>query len=298
MRIYQTKLQLSFLLLIIFIFTMRVSLSLSQNLILNPGCEDSLIAGEIPYWTEVIGTNWTQRANGNPPTYEGENMFFPGVATLAELQQDVDLTPMATKIDSNNQTFLFEGYVRAYLQSPPDESRIILEYLDALKTVKLDSFDSGNYSNTAEWVRVADTCLVPAGTRYLRIRLISTRHNGQNNDGYYDALSLTVYKPTSIEKRNNNLLTSTLLNQNYPNPFNPSTTISYAVGAHRNVPLQYIDLSIYNILGQKVTTLVSENQIAGMHSIKWDGSGFPGGVYFYQIKAGDFIQTKRMLLIK
>ena len=145
---------------------------------------------------------------------------------------------------------------------------------------------------------MADTSLAPAGTRYLRIRLISTRHNGSNNDGYYDDLSLVVYTPTSIEQRKANLLTSSLLDQNYPNPFNPSTTITYTVGAYRDVPLQHINLSIYNILGQKVATLISENQYAGIYSVKWDGSGFPGGVYFYQIKTGDFVQTKRMLLIK
>jgi hypothetical protein len=273
---------------------MNVSLGLSQNLILNPGCEDSLIAGEIPHWTEVIGTNWTQRANGNPPTYEGENMFFPGVATLAELQQDVDLSSMAEKIDSNDQTFLFEGYVRAYAQNPPDESRIVLEYLDSLKTTKLDSFDSGNYSNTTEWVRVADTCLAPAGTRFLRIRLISTRHNGQNNDGYYDALSLTVFTPTSLEQEENNLLASPFLYQNYPNPFNPSTKITYSI-AKSNLVI----LKIYNSLGEEIQTLVNKYQRAGNHTVNFNVQNLSSGIYFYKLQVGSsFEKTRKMVLMR
>ena len=99
-------------------------------------------------------------------------------------------------------------------------------------------------------------------------------------------------------RNNSNIAQDFDLAQNYPNPFNPSTTISYTVGAHRNVPLQYIDLSIYDILGQKVAILVNQKQPAGSYQIEWNASGFPSGLYFYRIQAGDFIQTKRMLLIK
>jgi len=92
------------------------------------------------------------------------------------------------------------------------------------------------------------------------------------------------------------------LSQNYPNPFNPSTTIQYLVGAHRDVPLQDIDLSIYNILGQKVATLVSLKQRAGYYKIQWDASGVSSGIYFYRlvIKAGkeQIIKTKKMMLLR
>ncbi|MEJ2544870.1 MAG: T9SS type A sorting domain-containing protein [Calditrichaceae bacterium] len=88
------------------------------------------------------------------------------------------------------------------------------------------------------------------------------------------------------------------LDQNYPNPFNPKTVIRYAVGAQNLVPLQHIDLSIYNILGQKVSTLVNKKQPAGNYKVEWDASGFASGVYFYRIKAGSFNAVKKMLLVK
>jgi hypothetical protein len=74
------------------------------------------------------------------------------------------------------------------------------------------------------------------------------------------------------------------LNQNYPNPFNPTTKINYELPT-----TNYVDLSIYNMLGQKVVTLVSEKQNAGNHQVEWDASGFASGVYYYRIEAGEFV---------
>lgn len=97
----------------------------------------------------------------------------------------------------------------------------------------------------------------------------------------------------------NPLLKSFELYQNYPNPFNPTTTISYAVGTYSNVPLQYVDLSIYNIIGQKVVTLVNKKQPAGDYQVVWNASNFPSGVYFYQLETDNgFIQTKKLMLLK
>ena len=88
------------------------------------------------------------------------------------------------------------------------------------------------------------------------------------------------------------------LYQNYPNPFNPVTTISYTVGAHREVAFQNVELSIYNCLGQKVTTLVSKKQPAGIYSVEWDASGLSSGVYLYRLQTGTHVQTKKMILMK
>ena len=85
---------------------------------------------------------------------------------------------------------------------------------------------------------------------------------------------------------------------NYPNPFNPKTIIRYAVGAIHESPLQQVDLSIYNSLGQKVCTLVSEKQSAGNYSVEWNASGFSSGIYYYRIKAGSFTAVRKMLLVK
>jgi hypothetical protein len=83
------------------------------------------------------------------------------------------------------------------------------------------------------------------------------------------------------------------LNQNYPNPFNPSTTIQYAL-PHRS----HMTLTVFNTLGQQVATLVNGEVEAGYHEVKIDAAGLSSGVYFYRMQAGDFVQSKKFVLLK
>ena len=88
------------------------------------------------------------------------------------------------------------------------------------------------------------------------------------------------------------------LNQNYPNPFNPSTAIKFYIPNN-----SYVSIKIYGVLGGEVTTLINEQVVAGYHTVHWNGKDKYGrevssGVYFYQIRSGSFVQTKKMLLLK
>lgn len=159
------------------------------ELVRNGGCEAPLVNGEIPEWVEVVGTGWTQRGT-SPDPYEGQHYFFAGAIRNAELSQDVELADYVDLIDTGNHLFEFSAYVHSWPQSPSDISRIVLEYLDQDKTEILGSFDSGDYFITEAWVLVSHSIIAPIGTRFIRIRLISTRREGSNNDGYYDAVSL------------------------------------------------------------------------------------------------------------
>ncbi len=84
-----------------------------------------------------------------------------------------------------------------------------------------------------------------------------------------------------------------LLNGNYPNPFNPNTRISFYLPASSEVKLE-----IFNILGQRVSTLIDRTMAAGNHSVDWDGSQVASGVYYYSLQASDKIASSRMLLLK
>ncbi len=99
---------------------------------------------------------------------------------------------------------------------------------------------------------------------------------------------------TDIEDNNKHILPlSILLEQNYPNPFNPTTTIQYAIPTEGIVTLK-----VYNILGQEIRTLVNEEKPAGTYEVEFDGTGLASGIYFYKLQAGNFIETKKTLLIK
>ncbi len=116
--------------------------------------------------------------------------------------------------------------------------------------------------------------------------------NGQSR--YSQTVEVTVEK---IEQY--------VLSQNYPNPFNPITKIRYTipvVKAYRSTesgtPLQKVTLTVYDILGNKVNTLLNEEQSAGEYEIEFDGSKLASGMYFYELRSGDFISTRRMILMK
>jgi hypothetical protein len=94
------------------------------------------------------------------------------------------------------------------------------------------------------------------------------------------------------------LPTDFALDQNYPNPFNPTTVIEF------DVPVRsHVTLTVYNMLGQEVVTLVDQDRDAGFHQVDWDGRSSSGssvssGIYFYKLEADSFVQTKKMMLLK
>ena len=126
----------------------------------------------------------------------------------------------------------------------------------------------------------------------------STGDNYSVGSGFWNEWVVGM-TPVEEEGEDSDLLPKQFaLHQNYPNPFNLGTIIKYALPKASEVKIH-----IYNILGQKVRSLVNERQEAGYRMIRWDGNNDRGnevssGVYFYRIEAGDFVKSKKMILLK
>ena len=88
------------------------------------------------------------------------------------------------------------------------------------------------------------------------------------------------------------------LEQNYPNPFNPSTKIKFEIPGQARNDNTLVTLKVYDILGNEVATLVNEEKPVGEYEVEFNPANLPSGIYFYQLKAGSFIQTKKMILLK
>jgi hypothetical protein len=161
-------------------------------------------------------------------------------------------------------------------------------------------FVAGNYAYVADYnaglqiINVADPAVPILAGSY------DTPYHAYNvsvMDNYiyvadWSSLQILRFNPTGVDE-DNSTPNSFSLSQSYPNPFNPQTTISYSLPKASDV-----SLDIFDILGRKIETLQSGHQDAGVHSVTWNASDAPSGIYFYRLKAGERSETNRMLLIK
>ncbi len=135
---------------------------------------------------------------------------------------------------------------------------------------------NGNSNSPKDYSFIDDQVL--AGKYSYRLRQIDTDGNFE----YSKVIEIDLESPRKFE-----------LSQNYPNPFNPLTTISFTLAETGNVKLK-----VYNLLGELVVELINETKDAGIHTINFDGCNLNSGFYIYKIESGNFVQTKKMTLIK
>ena len=126
---------------------------------------------------------------------------------------------------------------------------------------------------------------------YFRFRLFAdeaTNGWGWAIDDFYIGSN-----PPDVILSTNEALFQFKLNKNYPNPFNPTSTISWQLAS-----AGHVQLTVFNVLGQKVKTLLDKEQKAGNHSIIFNASGLAGGLYFYKLKTDRFTKIRKMILLK
>jgi hypothetical protein len=162
---------------------------------------------------------------------------------------------------------------------------------------------NGNYFVTS----FSDNIVYRFGNDFLSgPEIISSGHGGPSGIGYnmhdnligvtnynFNSINLIQLKPSEVKPENNVELYNFILFQNYPNPFNPATTIRYKISSR-----QYVQLKVYDVLGNEIETLVNEEKPAGNYNVEFDGSELPSGIYYYKLQTDNYVETKKMLLLK
>ena len=111
--------------------------------------------------------------------------------------------------------------------------------------------------------------------------------------GYIDDVTINYIDPNGIQTISSEIPSKFSLSQNYPNPFNPLTNIRFDLPKTSETTL-----IVYDARGREVATLVDEELKAGSYQVDWDGNGYTSGVYFYRLEAGEFVEVRKMILIK
>jgi len=258
------------------------SLAVGSDLVLYAGTGDSGM-----YRSTDIGVTWTQNNTGLPwglpavfdMAIDGEGVLYAAVDSVFFL----DETPRSGGIFVSSDA----GVSWTARSNGLTDSRASTFAIDSSGDFYAGTWGGGAFRSTdkgSSWNAFGLT-----GMYVYSIRT--------GPDGFVYALTdsgLFRSMQTTVDVGENTSVPSTFsLAQNYPNPFNPVTTISYSLPFRSKV-----SLSVFDILGREVATLISGEVAAGGHSVQWSPANLPSGVYHYRLAAGEFTATKKMLLIK
>ncbi len=237
------------------------------------------------YWVKVTSDGIINLNGGSLSKDEGKQ--------LAQIDKDWGRITITDYDDKSITLYTAEDQIESdFYELPPTPPSGIFDaryssgrFVEALSSEKIIQISSDKYPITikAEGINIT-----------VRDRISGDILNEELNNG--EEISITNNNVTSIEvigTITGELPITYELYQNYPNPFNPETTIKFAIPKESKV-----NLSIYNVLGELVSTLVNEQKKPGYYEYELDAPNLASGVYLYRIKSGDFVETKKMILLK
>jgi hypothetical protein len=238
--------------------------------------------------SNLTSTFFTINSVDNNSTYywRVNNINAAGTSSWSNVESFSTSSPYIKVLSPNGseKIYLDSTYVIRWQSNITDTVNIDLMNKNNIVSVIGDTIFSG--TNAILWHVPSN--LQPDSTYKVMISSIS-------NNNLFAVSDTTFIISTGITNINapDNIMKSYKLSQNYPNPFNPSTTIQYSIPR-----LSKVKITLFNLLGEKITTLVDEEKLAGSYQIKFNSDNIPSGVYFYQLKADDFVQTRKMILMK
>jgi hypothetical protein len=157
----------------------------------------------------------------------------------------------------------------------------------------LQTSDDSTFAYVYKSASTSDTAKTLSGFPEGQNYYWRVRASNVSGSGPWSTLSSFPTTPTAVKGEEGGIPTEYSISQNYPNPFNPTTKIKFALPQR-----SLTKLIIYDLLGREIQTLINKELEAGYHEINFDATNFPSGVYFYRIQTGNFIQTKKMILMK
>ncbi len=265
----------------------------SQNLILNPSAEMPPVNGEIPFWTETIGSSWKQyddlfdfgfAANSTP---DGSFWFYAGTGnqivngqSISELEQTIDISLDALAIDSGSKNYFFNGFVRTFEQSLNDQSNVFIQFFD-VNNVLLNSFNFGPFSDASVWSNVNGTLLAPVNSRKIKIKLHSFLRNGLSNDGIYDDLYLGSVPLLSTVQNKKSKININILP-------NPSTGI---FNIQSEKPFENVNITVADLNGRIVYEIKAdylENKSLDLNNLQF-------GIYILNISNANFNHSQKLV---
>ncbi len=238
---------------------------------------------------------------------DGKFLFFSRVPANPISTDPMDIYWVSTHVIVGLKKYVFAPKLSNQIPAKSIKADTVFNYVIPSNTFSCEyGTDSLQYSASLSNGSVLPSWLTfNAGTRTLsgtpqQAEIDTIKITAMNKDTVSATCSfkITVTSSTGVEEENSQFPKELQLHQNYPNPFNPSTVISYQLSASSNVTL-----TIYNVLGQKIKTLVNSFQSAGEHTIIWnatDNSNNPvsSGVYFYKMETNETSIQKKMILIR
>ena len=163
-----------------------------------------------------------------------------------------------------------------------------------LRTVHQDTIFNLRYNDKAPWPETADGDGFSIVQIYPDSNLdINDGHNWRASSAIHGSPATEDITITKIENNNPLTVNGYFLSQNYPNPFNTTTMINYHLPG-----TSFVELTVYNVIGQEIARLVSKKQQSGDYAVTFDASPWVSGIYFYKIKTNSFVQVKKMLFLK
>jgi hypothetical protein len=221
-----------------------------------------------------------------------------------ELGGLMDGTPPSTKTDLLNEILNFFNVIvpveLVSFSATKDEKDIVLNWSTATELNNL-GFEVERSTDNQIFGRIG---FVEGKGTTTENQEYSFRDNTLTSEGKYfyrlkqvDHDGIFTYSEV-IEVEYNWLPSEFSLSRNYPNPFNPSTKIIFTIPRDVRGKTIEVSLKVYDLLGNEIATLVNEEKPAGTYEVEFDGNGLPSGVYFYSLYAGNFLSTKKMILLK